>query len=231
VNGHAHCVWGIEAPVLLDKPDRQKPVRYLAAVESAYRAALDADPSYGGLLTKNPCHGHWRTYWGRYGIYGLHELADYVDLERHKPRRGVDVEETGLGRNVSLFDHVRYYAYRNVRHYQGLPDAFRQWQRIVHGEARCRNGDFPIPLPSAEVWHVAKSIANWTWNRFDVTASDKRFSERQSVRGMRKGKKKREQVMPTVLEMREKGVSQRQIAYQIGVNPQTIVNWLKKEGV
>ena len=230
-NGHAHSVWGIEAPVLLDKPDRQKPVRYLAAIESAYRASLGADPAYGGLLTKNPLSSHWRTYWGQYGVYGLDELAEYVDLDRHKPKRGIDVEESGLGRNVTLFDHVRHYAYRNLRHYIQTPTAFRYWQRVVHGEAMSRNGDFPVPLPTSEVWHVAKSIAGWTWKKFDVQASDRRWRDRQSRRGSRKGQSKRDQLMPIVMEMRAKGMSQRSIGEEIGVSAMTVSNWLRTPDV
>jgi hypothetical protein len=204
-------------------------VRYLAAIENAYRVALGADPAYGGLLTKNPLSPHWRTCWGKYGVYGLHELADYVDLDRHKPKRGVNVEDSGLGRNVALFDHVRHYAYRNLRHFIGTSSAFAYWQRVVHGEAMSRNGDFPVPLPTAEVWHVAKSIANWTWTKFDVQASDQRWRERQSKRGSRKGKSKRDQLMPVVLEMRAEGMSQRAIADSVGVGQKTISRWLSSE--
>lgn len=45
-----HLVWGLSAPVLVDSPDlRQAPLRYLCAVEAAFRAKLDADKGYSGL--------------------------------------------------------------------------------------------------------------------------------------------------------------------------------------
>ena len=65
-NGHAHSAWCLEAPVLLGQHDRQTPMRYLCAVESAMRERLGADRAYAGLITKNPAHGHWRTLWGPY---------------------------------------------------------------------------------------------------------------------------------------------------------------------
>ncbi|WP_418015396.1 replication initiation protein [Photobacterium damselae] len=41
------------------------PIKYAAAVQSAFRARLKADTGYAGLLTKNPLHNHWKTvYWG-----------------------------------------------------------------------------------------------------------------------------------------------------------------------
>ena len=110
-NGHAHLVWGLSAPVLVDSPDmRQAPMRYLCAVESAFRAQLSADTGYSGLITKNPVHPLWRTLRGPRIAYELGELADWVDLPKHLPRR--QPEQIGLGRNVTIFDLVRKYAYR-----------------------------------------------------------------------------------------------------------------------
>jgi len=117
-NGHAHLVYGLSAPVLVDSPDmRQAPLRYLCAVEAAFRAKLDADSGYSGLITKNPAHPLWRLLRGPQRGYELGELAEWVDLPRHIPRR--KPEEVGLGRNVTLFDWLRHYAYRQIRHYKG----------------------------------------------------------------------------------------------------------------
>ena len=228
-NGHAHTVYGIEAPVLLDNPERQKPVRYLAAIESAYREALGADLSYGGPTTKNPHHSHWRTYWGQHGIYGLHELAEYVDLSRHKPRQGFNVDEVGLGRNCTLFEYVRQFAYRNLRYYVRDPRAYPQWHKAIEAEAMSRNGDFKDPLPHPDVRHVAKSIAGWTWRKFDLEGSDRRFSQKQANRGSRKGQSRREQVMPMVLEMKAQGIKQQDIATALGLNKGTVSRWISKE--
>ena len=52
-NGHAHLAYGLRAPVLTASMEaRQAPLRYLNAVESAFRAALDADDGFSGLITK-----------------------------------------------------------------------------------------------------------------------------------------------------------------------------------
>ena len=85
-NGHAHSAWCLEAPVLLGQHDRQTPMRYLCAVESAMRERLGADPAYGGLITKNPAHGHWRTLWGPEHRYTLAELAEYLPGSRSTSR-------------------------------------------------------------------------------------------------------------------------------------------------
>ncbi|MBS0442822.1 MAG: replication initiation protein, partial [Proteobacteria bacterium] len=62
LNGHAHLVWGLRAPVLVDGLGaRDAPMRYLCAVESMMRAKLDADTGFAGLITKNPAHPLWRV--------------------------------------------------------------------------------------------------------------------------------------------------------------------------
>ena len=81
-NMHGHLVWGLSAPVLVDSPGlRQGPLRYLCAVEAAYRAKLDADQGYSGLLTKNPTHGRWMELRGPRAGYTLEELPHHIDPE------------------------------------------------------------------------------------------------------------------------------------------------------
>ena len=229
-NGHAHSAWGIEAPVLLDKPERQKPVRYLAAIESAYRAAMGADPAYGGLLTKNPVSPHWRTLWGRHGIYGLDELAEYVDLDRHKPRRGIDPEQIGLGRNVALFDWLRLWAYRSWRRYKLIGATMPDFADACRRAARERNAEFRVPLHDPEVMAVAKSVSSWVWQKFSLSE----FGRIQRQRGQSSGAKRksaaqerRERLMPSILEMLDQGHSQQVIADTVGVTQQTVSNWIR----
>ena len=231
-NGHAHSAWGIEAPVLLDKPDRQKPVRYLAAIESAYRAALDADPSYGGLLTKNPVSPHWRTFWGQHGIYGLDDLAEYVDLDRHKPRLGIKAEDIGLGRNVALFDSLRLWAYRAWRKYKLIGATAHDFDVACLSAARERNGDFPVPLHDPEVCHTAKSVSRWVWKTFSLGEFERIQRRRGQASGAKRksaAQERRERLMPSILEMLDQGHSQQVIADTVGVSQMTICRWLRFE--
>ena len=58
-NTHAHIAYALSAPVLTaDFGGRQAALRYLAAVEAAYRAKLGGDDGFSGLITKNPVHPH-----------------------------------------------------------------------------------------------------------------------------------------------------------------------------
>ncbi|MCG9066324.1 replication initiation protein [Laribacter hongkongensis] len=238
-NGHAHLVWGLSAPVLVDSPDmRQAPLRYLCAVEAAFRARLQADSGYSGLITKNPAHPLWRTLRGPQMAYELGELADWVDLPKHVPRR--KPEEVGVGRNVTVFDWLRQYAYRHIKHYKFDVRNFVYWQSHLNNKALERNGDLRTPMDGREVWHIAKSVSKWTWRSFDIEASDARFSALQAHRGAMGGKvggsaggKKgmlsrwgdNEDKQASARLMAAKGMSTRAIAVELGVSQKTASRW------
>jgi hypothetical protein len=193
------------------------------------RAALEADPGYSGLITKNPVNPHWRTLWSaRAGIYDLAYLSEFLDLPKHAPRRRP--EQVGLGRNVTLFDWLRHYAYRAIRGWkrpeQGI---YVRWMNHLYDLALQRNGDFANPLDYRECYHIAKSVAKWVWNRFDIDASDKRFSERQRARGRQGGLAKgmaNEEKRASARLMRAAGMTQAEIARELGVTDRTVRNWL-----
>ena len=234
-NGHAHLVWGLSAPVLVDSPDmRQAPMRYLCAIESLMREKLSADDGFAGLITKNPAHPLWRTLRGPQLAYELGELAEWLpDLEKYRPEHRKP-EEIGLGRNVTLFDWLRQYAYRNIRHYKGDVKNFVVWQSHLNNKALGRNGDFTYPLSGSEVWHIAKSVAKWTWRRFDIAASDAKFSALQAHRGRQATNQAEAGVASGLARhaaqedrrasarlMRAKGMTYEQIAEELGVSTMT----------
>ena len=231
VNGHAHLCFGLDAPVLLGRHDRQKPMRYLAAVESAMRVRLDADPGYSGLITKNPRHPHWRTFWNRSGgLYELGELVEWLDLPKFINKRD-QPERVGIGRNVATFDHVRYIAYRCVRGWksQGGRGVFVRYLNHLHDLAlQYTHNEHPSPLERNECHHIAKSIARWTWTHFDVEASDRRFSALQSWRGRMGGRPAMEDKKASARLMRSQGMGIRAIARELGVNHQSVSNWTRE---
>jgi hypothetical protein len=232
-NGHAHLVWGLSVPVLVDSPDmRQGPLRYLCAVESAFREGLQADQGYSGLITKNPAHPLWRTLRGPQLSYELGDLAEWVDLPKHLPKRKPP-EEVGLGRNVTVFEWLRVQAYKEIRHYKYDVRNFVLWQSHIYDRALARNGDFLHPLDCREVWAVSKSVSKWTWNKFDISASDKRFSELQAHRGRKAGVASgvartavNEDKRASARLMRAGGMTQTAIAEELGVSQKSVSNWL-----
>jgi len=218
-NGHAHLAWGIDAPVLLGHHDRQKPMRYLAAVESAMTAKLEADPGYSGLITKNPTHKHWRTFWAPSGVgfYELGSLSEYLDLPKHAPRGRP--EKVGVGRNVDAFDYLRYRAYPEVRGWKRAhgSGSFIYWNKYLYDLVLNYTGmEHPTPLDYRECHHIAKSVAHWVWTRFNPDESDQRFSALQSARGRRSGEVRRQGSEAEQRPWEALGISRRTYYYRKG---------------
>jgi len=98
-----------------------------------------------------------------------------------------------------------------------------------------KSNDFNTPLHASEVRAIAKSTANWCWNRFDIKASNERFSTLQAHRGKQGGvasgiarlaasQEKRE----AARAMRAAGKSYRRIADALGIHVNTVAIWLKR---
>jgi len=81
-NGHAHLIDLLGGWIRTDfgDPSRLKVVRYAAAIERAYAAALGADKGYSGRFHHDPLSAAYVTKVGRDAPYSLAELAQYVDL-------------------------------------------------------------------------------------------------------------------------------------------------------
>lgn len=178
-NAHSHLFYGLKTPVCTSAEARIKPLRYAAAVEATYRVSLRADPGYAGFIAKNPFHRDWRTDWGS-RLYDLSELAEYVDRLISPPMR---IEMAGLGRNCTLFEELRIWAYRSVLEYKRAGANFDLWNSGVLDQAQNQNS-FLQPLLFSEVKAVAKSVARWVWRSFSPAT----FSARQSARGKRGGR-------------------------------------------
>ncbi len=159
-NGHAHALYFLAAGVCRTSAARLKPLRYLSALEGALCRQLDADPSFAGLVTKNPLHDSWETLVVHDHQYSLAELAELLDLKSAANEKAY--RDAGLGRNVTCFDAVRLWSYRAVRDFWG-PNGLSRWQAaVLLGKVDEVNRQFPQPLPFSEVKAIAKSISHWT---------------------------------------------------------------------
>lgn len=220
-NKHAHALYGLTVPVHLNNNSSQAAIRLAGAIDCAMQQRLDADAGYVGLITKNPKHEDWLTY-SLASTYELCELADYLDLSAYNDPKA-ELPAYGLGRNCRLFDKLRVWAYRAIR--QGWP-AFDQWHNACLDRCVAYNAQFGAPLPYSEVKATAKSVAKWTYKKFDQKA----FVERQTALGKLSGKarlaassEKRAQAQ----EMASRGMTQKEIAEVLGVSRMTISRWFR----
>ena len=179
-NGHSHLFYGLKVPVIkcaFNPKVHQKPLRYAAAVDVALSLKLDADPGYAGLICKNPLNNYWHVQVWQSELYDLPWLASYLDLEPYKDGRK-PLPPVGLGRNCTLFELTRRWAYTQIRKAGVYSDEGCFIETVTHYAAK-KNGDFPVPLPYTEIKATGKSVAKWTWRNM----SPEGFAEWCSRRG------------------------------------------------
>lgn len=185
-NGHAHAAYGLRVPVMTGGLGaRDAPMRYLASIESMMCDKLTADIGYAGTITKNPTHSDWRVLRGPRLTYDMSELAaNLPGIEKYRPKRRV-VDLVGVGRNVALFDRLRKWAYPSIRPFWGGGlKGWNGWLSMCNSRALVMNCDFAQPLGGKEIWHLARSVAKWTWQHTTQTG----FSDWQAAQGRKGGK-------------------------------------------
>ncbi|EKN4766077.1 replication initiation protein [Yersinia enterocolitica] len=158
-NGHAHLLYALKTSIRTAPDGKMKPLKYAAAVENALRKKLDADVGFSGLICKNPNHSQWKIAVWQPELYTLDWLADSLDLSAANDKE--IVADYGLGRNCTLFDRTRKWAYRAIR--QGWPE-YEQWRQACSERVRAYNVQFSDPLDEHEASGIAKSIAKWTYH-------------------------------------------------------------------
>lgn len=160
-NGHAHYLYRLTSFVAYTDKSKPRPRAYLERVERGLEALLESDVGYTGLISKNPLHEKWTTYTPAIETYDLSELADYVNMAIPKPRKR---ERTGVGRNCTLFDELRYWSYKYVSSARDR-GSFNDWlERCISAGERFNT--FNKPLSYSEVKATAKSVARWTWENY-----------------------------------------------------------------
>ena len=231
-NGHAHICYKLEIPLCTSELASQKAISYAAKIQAGLANKLGADVGYSHLITKNPFHPDWRTTFWTERAYTLDYLADFVELPKKLSKKQ---EVSGLGRNCTLFDTVRKWAYTAVRDYLHHHSSLT-WEKAVLTHLEALNGEFQEPLPYSEIKATAKSIANYCWRKFSHAG----FSEWQSNNAQRanakgacsKGGKARSQqfndLRQQALQLHIQGMNNTKIAEHLNVSRKTITRWISR---
>lgn len=226
-----HLAWALKSPVCSSSAGRPRPLAYLAAIEQAYRTALKGDENFTGLLTKNPVHPDWEVHWMDPTPRTLDELAAAVQLPKPTRKKPAAVAPVGLGRKVHLFETVRRWSYRAVAEYWQIGE--EAWYAAVRSQAELINCGFGEPLSVSHRRSIARSVARWVWRRFTPSSKHQfvmatHAPRVQSLRGRRKGAKKRDANIDAARTMKDQGKSQHEIAALLGVDQATISRWLRR---
>ena len=230
-NGHAHLFYALEKPVHDYYGSSAKALRYCAAVDLALTELLGADPGYAKLIAKNPLHDDWLVFTPRADLYDLEELADYVDLTKYRDKRR-RLPVSGLGRNCTLFETLRIWAYRARRQPYLSEEMFRH---AVLNHGLVINTDLIPPLPHSEVRATAKSVAKWTWQRMSAEGFrswQRRVAARSVAVRQRNARERHWQILETAQQC--PALTQDEIAAICGCSRWTVNQVLvkaRKEGV
>lgn len=231
-NRHAHVWYALESPVFTSHAAKLKPIAWLAAIQRTMGRRMGADMSYSGLITKNLLDDYWIKLYSTdapirtYTLQQLHEDIGLLD-----PKQKI-AETTGYGRNVTLFDGLRKWAYVAIRrHRVGLRrDNLVNWQAECFATAVQLNAEFYNPLSFSEIRSIAKSTAKWCWKK-DLEA-EAAFLARQSHKGKESGKVRQaqnEDKRVSARLMRIQGMTNLQIAAALQVHRNTVSLWLSDD--
>jgi len=148
-----HGLWMLKKPI----PDRSvRAMRWASDIQRGIRRRLGGDPGFSGFLIRNPVrHDHVDT--GR--LFSLQELDRFLDPVDKMREQEVEVGD-GFGRNCTMFNEVRLWAYRHVGDFAD----FESWHSAVL--ERCIAAWVAVGgHAERDPYHTAKSIAKWVWAR------------------------------------------------------------------
>lgn len=189
-NGHGHLAYRLETPVSAFAKSSRKALKFFEDVERGMTRRLGADPAYSGFLSKNPLSERWEVVWIAWRPYQLGTLNDYLDpADKQKLPKGA----AGVGRNVSIFDDLRSYAYRQCLRFKREGRSLEQFEVQLLDHAKALNFCFEVPLLFPEIKGIVRSVARWVWDKFSTA----QFSEIQRARAVKQWKS-----VPTLAQSR-----------------------------
>ena len=120
---------------------RLKPMQLLAKIDFVMTEQLEADAGYQGFISKNVLHKHWQVQEVNQHAWNLADFLEWIDLPKRLPKRA---KTQGLGRNCTMFEQARWWAYSQVLSYRlagdsgGFHDAVLRYCETI-------NEGFPVP--------------------------------------------------------------------------------------
>ena len=202
---------------------REKPRQLLRRTAEYFASTCDADPAYAGTLFRNVGLARRESGFVVEGTdrqWPLLELAESIPFGWRVPSR--KKLRTAVGRNVSLFELLMREAGRE----HVADDRIRM---LAWGA----NEAFDWPLGSLEVACTVRSVLRYRAQWREAGWHDPRFRTRQAARGQRGGKAsgrrrrlKAEKAAQTALDLRAEGMTQREIAGELGCTTRTVRSYL-----
>lgn len=201
VNGKSQSFWRLENPVHVQPCARGRhPYRYLRAIESSLDDQFFGDPCFARYIHRNPLYWSVDTQYIHDKRFKLADFAKVLDLNGFRaPRKlssGKSCEVNAIaGRNNEVFNTLRFWAYSVVKKTSDFKSQidFDNWHKQVMTRALSLNKFIDKePMKDREVFYIAKSVAEFTYFRYNPAKYDgvttDAFRERQAKRGAIGGK-------------------------------------------
>lgn len=235
-NGNSHIYYRLADAVCKSDLARRKPLSLLAKIDFVLTDILEADRGYQGFISKNLLSPHWIVQEIHKEPWKLGDFLEWFDIPTRLPKRA---QTQGLGRNCTMFEKARFWAYSKVLSYRLTSNRSKFYEAVL---AYCENINqgFPSPLNHSEVRSTAKSVALWTWRNYTgASRSDEEWAkyvadthtpDKQRARQAKQAESRREATKTAreqAKEMKASGSSQKDIAKALKVSEATICRWLK----
>ncbi|EGR1604346.1 hypothetical protein D6L34_25185 [Vibrio parahaemolyticus] len=183
-NGNHQCYWLLKDPVHCHKEaKRNKPYKYLRMIEKAIDEKYQGDKHFSRAISKNPFHPKWDTVWLHDRRHSLKDIHDGLELDLREvsgytpisPVKSHRKAKQGNGkRNTTIFNNVRYRAYKEVSRYKAMDNiTFDEWLNVVTEWCVRENVWEDVePLPFSAVAATAKQIAKFCWYVYNPPKTD-----------------------------------------------------------
>lgn len=202
-NNHAHLIYLLHEDNFVCRTENGK-LKNILIYESIYSQLcklLNADHRYVQKIMKNPFYNGWNTEVLTEEPYTFQDFFKYIDsknLEKasagQKNRTAQSWIRESEGRNCSIFERTRLYAYAVLKTYNNgatSEDALN-FYNAVNQYATTLNDGFSEPLSEREIAATVKSIVNWTLMYMGGAAEKKEFEKKDIW-----GEKSREKSLKT----------------------------------
>lgn len=249
-NRHAHLTYELATPVHLGGNPSRKATYYLEVIRQGYTKALEADDTYGGLLSKNPLSSFWDVF-GCDQSYDLDELAEplrdisFAELEKvplseleaaiksaripKDEKRKPKPFETDPEGSLFVFDNARYFTYEAVYDVVVGKGHYRELYGKVENYIEELAADFNLRLTPGRRRSDAQSIAKWVWERrSSFVAAREQFSEVQRQRAYLSHESRKrnneERIRKAIAKFQREGkkITKAAIAREAGVTRKTL---------
>lgn len=228
-NGHAHLAYVLDEPVLRLQEKRRKPVWLLGVIRRAMTEALGADRGYPNFMTKNPVNGNWLVF--SFGCtYSLTELCDWIPdsfLEAAKSQTNMlfTADDAASCSSFPLaFRMAAPVLYSNWRKVAAEAEACgysATLERLVR-EKLTNSVTGELLLKEDSFQKLVRDLTKWGAERFDEKKSRMLLSQRQSRRGKKSARLRRDRtgqlVIKAVEELQNAGmkVTKQAVAALVG---------------